>query len=112
MKRRGLFALLGAVPLLGLVTPARATRYSCLEDDPGYAAWRRLIREGSNVRVFFDGREIDVITADSREGWVLVYRTDDEGKPLLNEAKDEILKERIYGHVRIEIARDRNGRRG
>ena len=53
--------------------------------------------------VFFEGTQISmVITADEEKRYVLVYRTDEKGDLMLNDARDEPLTETRYGHVRIQ----------
>lgn len=56
------------------------------------------------AKVFFDGAEVSgVITADEEKRMILQYVTDSEGRFQLNEARTEVLAQKRYGHVRIEL---------
>lgn len=78
-------------------------RLSIRKDNAGYLPWMQLAHR-QKVRCFLDGAAVDkVITVDDEEGFVLVHVMDENGKPKLNESRDEALTERRTGVVRIEI---------
>jgi hypothetical protein len=55
---------------------------------------------GSRITVTLDGKLVNqVISYDVEAGQVLRYKTDADGKSLLNEAKDDIQREVLTGVV-------------
>ncbi len=71
-------------------------RVSVNKDDPGYA------NSYKKVAVILDGKKIThCITVDSDTGYILRYKTDEEGSPILNNSRTECLKEELYGEVEI-----------
>jgi hypothetical protein len=68
------------------------------EGDPGYAEWARH----GPVRVFIDGIERSmVVIADEEKRMAVVLRQDEAGRFVLNEARTEVVRDTIYGDVRI-----------
>lgn len=72
-------------------------RVSVDKDDPGYSPL--LI----GCKVFYEGYERShVFTADEEKRTAVVAKLDSRGGVCLNKTRDDIEKETIYGHVRIE----------
>jgi len=75
-------------------------RLSVDPDDPGYM--ERLV--GAAVKVFLDGVErAQVFTADTEKRLVVVPVLDANGRMQLNADRTGVLRETLYGHVRIEL---------
>ena len=74
-------------------------RVSCDKEDPGYAP----LLLGS--KVFYEGYErVGVFTADEERRLAVVAVLDDKGHFQPNATRDGVLRETIYGHIRIECA--------
>ena len=67
---------------------------------------RREKKKCRHARVSLNG--VDVTTrcqaADAREGWVLLMRLNERGRPYVDLARGEIARERVHGRVRITTA--------
>lgn len=75
-------------------------RVSCDVSDIGYSNWRHLF--GGKVDVFLDGARIEkAVMADEDEGTVIRLKSDAEGNPIINEARDAVIRETLHGSVRI-----------
>jgi len=73
-------------------------RMSIRRDDPGYS------HRAYTAKPYLNGVLLDnCITADEERGEVLCYARDANGDFYLNDAKDEVVTETLYGHVRIEL---------
>jgi len=71
--------------------------------DPGYC------RAGFGAKVFLDGVEIShVVTADEERRMVLVVKTDEDGRVVLNAARDAVETEWRFGGVRLDLPRAMN----
>lgn len=56
------------------------------------------------ARVWLDGAERRyVIAADEEKRWALLQRLDVNGNVMVDRAKDELMCEEFWGHVRIEL---------
>lgn len=74
-------------------------RTSVDADDPGYANWSKHPR----MRVFLDGIERNgVFTADEEARLIVMAVRDESGNLRLNADRTEVLRETLYGHVRLE----------
>lgn len=73
-------------------------RVSVLKDDPGYdSRWR-------GVKVFFNGSERShVFTADEEQRLIVAARLDERGRMQLTPTRDGVLRETLYGDVRIVL---------
>jgi hypothetical protein len=75
-------------------------RVSVTPGDPGFD--QRAF--GAGIRVFLDGHQRkEVFTADEQQRLVIILKRDEQGRIVLNEARDEALTESLYGDVRIEL---------
>lgn len=55
------------------------------------------------IRVFCDGVLMDeVVEYDCEAGTVLKIKMGDDGQPMLNDKRDEILRETVRGNVTVE----------
>ncbi|MNV85889.1 hypothetical protein D3C71_1798740 [compost metagenome] len=80
-------------------------RLSVNQDDAGYRPYRSLPRAVRPV-VRLDGLIVkQVITADTRRGFVLVCAHDVEGRMVLNARRDAVVRRRLYGRVDIDLVR-------
>src|SRR5690606_27382111 len=80
-------------------------RVSCVQGDPGERLYSQACGDGKTVKVFLDGVEQKwAETADEAEGFVDRIVETPQGNIAINRATGEILKERVYGDVRIVIA--------
>lgn len=80
-------------------------RLSVDSTDPGHRAYRALPARVCPL-VTLDGREVrNVITADDRLGYVLAYKLDAEGRPMLNAQRTQIVRQQLRGRVAIELVR-------
>lgn len=71
-------------------------------DDAGFR--RKYLEDGAGIVVKLDGAEQSKAYAyDCDKGYVWRLKTDDNGDYLLNDQRDEILRERVAGHVTAEI---------
>lgn len=76
------------------------------KDDPGYVNWQKYPR----CQPYLDGVELkDCVTADEEKGEVIVFRRNKDGNLELTAAKDEIITEKLYGDVRIDLEPDTTG---
>lgn len=58
----------------------------------------------TGAKVFLDGEErTQVIEADEKGRYIVRYRTDEQGKPVFDAARENILTEKLRGDVRIEL---------
>jgi len=56
------------------------------------------------AKVFLDGEERTyVVEANEKERYIVRYRTDEQGKPMLDAARENIMTEKMRGDVRIEL---------
>lgn len=77
-------------------------RISCDSDDPGFAIYFPLIAE---YRVLLNGIEQrETITADEDAGLIVRVARDEHGSLILNDARDDIVRELIRGKVEIVTA--------
>lgn len=79
-------------------------RISVVPGDPGEVTYAALVRRDKKiVRVFFNGEEIaqGCVTADDREGFVIVHPVDEKGRFIHDGA--DWTTERRCGKVRIEV---------
>jgi hypothetical protein len=68
--------------------------------DIGYSNWRHVF--GGKVDVFLNGDRIEkAVMADEEEGVIVRLKNDAEGNPIINEARDAVLRETLHGSVRI-----------
>lgn len=73
-------------------------RLSCDRNDPGYHP------AATKVRVYLNGAErTKVITADEEARLIVRFQTDEKGRLIKNEKRDDVLRETLYGDVRIEL---------
>lgn len=73
-------------------------RLSTDKDDAGYdeKAWK--------AKPYLNDKEvIHGITADEEKGYILQCKTNEDGAIQLNEDRTDVLKEELYGNVRIEM---------
>lgn len=78
-------------------------RLSVDHTDPGYEGWLKY-RSMGTVRVFLEGAELRyVFTADEDARQVVVPVLDAGGRMQLNPDRTDVLRETLYGHVRIEL---------
>lgn len=78
-------------------------RVSIIKDDVGYKNYSVAKANGKTVHVFLDGIEEDCVTADEENGFIERAVTDDAGNLVLDEMKENIVREIVKGVVRIEI---------
>lgn len=66
---------------------------------------RRNKKRCRHARVFLNDREVtrDCQVADTREGWVLLLARSEKGRPIFDIGRDEVLRIRRHGRVRIEF---------
>lgn len=65
--------------------------------DPGYHK-----RAARFYVPFLDGREVEhCFTADEDQGYVLRHKTDENGQIIVDYAKEETVKEQLFGLVEI-----------
>jgi hypothetical protein len=73
-------------------------RLSVRKNDPGYnkhAVW---------AHPYLDGKPLKhCVTADEETGEAWVFKTDENGRPMLNEFMDELPLERLTGSVEIRF---------
>lgn len=80
-------------------------RVSCVPGDPGERLYSQACGDGKTVKVFLDGAEQKwAETADESEGFVDRIVETPKGNVAINHVTGEILKERVYGDVRIVIS--------
>lgn len=73
-------------------------RVTCDRRDPAYAPEHR------RAIVFLDGKRVErCITADDKEGMVIVHPVDDAGRLLVDREKQELVRQELRGRVRIVI---------
>jgi hypothetical protein len=73
-------------------------RVSIDRDDPGYVANAR------KIKVYLDGKLVRyVVTADEQRRIVIAFKTDADGCPMLNPARNEVMREELHGDVRIDL---------
>lgn len=105
---RGSAVAVAGIPAVAAPSPtavrnADGRRVSCVQGDPGYRLYCMARGDRQTVKVFLDGVEQKwAETADEVEGFIDRAVATPNG----NLAHDghEILKERVYGDVRIVIA--------
>ena len=77
-------------------------RLSVMKGDPGYhkkAHW---------FRVYLDDHFVDhCFTADEDAGCLWKYKTDENGRILMNDQKTEVLTEQLFGHVELVLEKGR-----
>lgn len=79
-------------------------RRSADRDDPGYAAFRRELDLGTNLRILLNGEEQKfVFAADEEEGFILRGIPDSEGRLQINRETDNVMTERVEGKVQIIV---------
>lgn len=105
MNRRtimGLAVAAAVVPAAPAVTARDGLVLSSYPDMPGYDRWIATLAQGQVVKVYLDGVEqSDVDFADERAGVIRRCKLDAEGRIYVE--GDEIARETVAGHVRIEI---------
>lgn len=80
-------------------------RISVDKDDPGLI--NHLLARPVIVHV--DGIARDkVITADEEKGYIVRYKTDERGHPVINKERTAFERETLYGIVYIERIRQRS----
>lgn len=80
-------------------------RASTSKDDPGYTTWVNAKRDGKEVRAYLNGYyERGAMTADENLGLIVRGVRDDDGYPVIDCSRDEIVMETLYGDVRIVIS--------
>lgn len=80
-------------------------RLSSDKDDPGYEAW---VKAGRRARVWLDGVEQEhCVVADDAEGLVVRHKLDEQGRRVLDRAKNQVVTEEVRGVVHIERSRSR-----
>lgn len=116
MNRRRFFGALTLAPIVA-VTPAMGAipkpggrRISVVQGDPGERLYAECCADGRPITVFRDGIEEEwTETADEAEGFVDRAVITEEGNFAINCVRGEVIIERVYGDVRIEIGEPRTG---
>lgn len=106
MDRRS-FLCGSAVAVAGapVVRKIGGRRVSCVPGDPGELLYSQACGDGKTVKVFLDGVEQKwAETADEAEGFVDRIVETPQGNMAINRVTGEILKERVYGDVRVVIS--------
>lgn len=103
---RGSAAAVVSAPVAAVaVKKVGGRRVSTIKGDPGERLYAEACGDGKTVKVFLDGVEQKwVETADEAEGFVDRVVETPEDNMAINLAAGELLKERVYGDVRIVIA--------
>ena len=71
-------------------------RMSVKKNDSGYH------KRAYNFKVLLDGHDLqDCFTADEDMGYALIHKRDENGQMVLNEYKDEVVTEKVFGKVEI-----------
>ena len=71
-------------------------RLSVKKSDPGYRP------DAHQYKPYLNGVLVkNCFTADEDRGYVLVYKTDENGNYLLNELRTEILTKKLFGKVEL-----------
>ena len=97
-------AAIAAEPVAA-VRKAGGRRVSCVKGDPGERLYAQACGDGKTVKVLLDGVEQQwAETADESLGFVERIVETPEGNMAINQARGEVLMERVYGDVRIVIA--------
>lgn len=105
MNRRRFFgaaAVAVIAPNALAISPGR--RVSIVKGDPGERLYGCICADGGRVRVLLDGIEQPrALTADESLGFVDRLITSPGGNVAFNRATGELLEERVYGQVKIEV---------
>lgn len=111
MNRRAFF---GAAALVPLAIPAAASgavfkkggkRISTVPGDPGERLYGECCGDGRRISVYLDGIEQPMAeTADEAEGFVTRVVVTENGSIAVNRVTNGIVRETVYGDVRIEIS--------
>ena len=76
-------------------------RLSVKKEDPGYH------RTAHRYRAFLNGAKVDhCFTADEEMGILWRYKTDQNGKVLLDETKTELLIDQLFGQVELRLYKE------
>ena len=93
-----------AAPAVAAVLKPGGRRISIVRGDPGERLYSEACGDGKRVTVFLDGVEQKWCeTADESDGFVDRIVETPGGNMAFNWAAGEVLKERVYGDVRIVI---------
>jgi hypothetical protein len=116
VNRRSFFGVAAFTPVSTVAlgyAPASASRInpariSTVTGDPGEVTLGVLRSEGLWPRVTLDGIEHPYIeTADAQAGYIVRAVTGPSGNLAVNPATNEIIREKLYGRVKIELISER-----
>jgi len=85
------------------IEPGRI-RVSSVQGDVAEPFWASLIAEGKTVRVYLDGVEQPLAdTADEQRGYIVRPATDSRGGIFVNTHTDQVIRETMFGEVKVVI---------